>query len=150
MGWLIFGALILAAALNPFLWSLFKINDDGDNNWLAVIRAIMTGIGVIFVAFNFPDIIKGVSNPGWFVGGILVLVFSVGTYFWKQLAPLWEMSDGKVDDDYFLPWHIVRAIALAVAILMISIGVGTGKPGWEPGYIEPAKPAVTTIVDPRT
>lgn len=148
MGWLIFGAVLLAAGLHPFIWQLFTAMNDGDRNWMAVIRTVLVMVGSIFIAFNFPDITnEGINSPGALVFGLILLPFFLGTYFWKQMSPLWERKtddDGygrRTDpiDDYFLPWHIIRFVGVIAAVLAIAIGVGNGPP--DPAAVD-TKPTV--------
>ena len=149
MGWLILGGLLLLVGLYNSLWSMWGLTFEKEDPWndrrlyVVIARALATAFGALLVSFNFPDIMHGVSSPGWLIGGVLLFVCCGFAWWWKQFDPLLYSKNGEeYDTDYGFGFFFCRFIGMIVAIICISVGIGTGVPDWEPVNPAETPPAV--------
>lgn len=147
MGWLIFGTLCLVAGLYTPLWRLFGFSYEKDSTWTdgrvttTVIRMILTILGAVAVSINFPDIIHGVSSPGWVILGLILLGVCVLPYYFGQFKLLWEDADGELRcEDCLAVFTLIRTIGVVIGSLALAIGIGTGVPHW--GEVKGHEPTV--------
>ncbi len=137
MGWLIFGALCLVAGLYTPIWRLLGFSYEKDSTWTdgrvttTVIRLILTAIGAVAVSMNFPDIIKGVSSPGWVILGLILLLTCVLPHYFGQFKLLWQDTKGELRcEDCLAVFTVIRTIGMVLGALALAIGIGTGVPHW--------------------
>lgn len=139
MASILFGLLFLWVGYSNQLWSVFGMIFEKEDKWsdfrlgITIVRFILLVIGALILLFSVPNIMHGVSNPGWtIIGGLFFTVCQL-PWFWGQFDPLVYRYDdkNKVDENWAGAFVIVRTIGSIIGIASLGIGIGTGCPSWE-------------------
>lgn len=125
------GIALLWIGLGTRFWELVGWAPEKDElqgrttirSWTKLFASL---VGLILFVYAFPGITPvGLSAPGWFAAGVVLLVPGLLDFPWKQ-----EMFKSLMDYDvdYTFGYTVVRTVAVILAVLCIGIGVGDGDP----------------------
>lgn len=122
--WLVLGGILLYFGLSAYVWEKINAKHLNDSPMLSMMirGSFILGGGALVSSF-FPAPFTALEFPGWFVIGVLLLIFAQTQYFWKQYASMCEN-----DKEWVEIFYVTRFLLTLVSIVLIGLGIFDGVP----------------------